>query len=250
MTLEVVFGVLVVFTGMAMGSYFGTLAQRYASAVPMSEGRSRCDGCKRQLSFWDTIPILSYLRLKGRCAVCRHPIDVSHNIAEWGGAIIGLAALVIADPPRSLAIVCLGYLLIAITIIDLKTLRIPNLLTMGVCALSVLRLFLSPQISLIAGLVAAFATFGILQGLRIYLHRSKGREALGFGDVKLASSLALWLGVATPWMMAGAALLGLVSALFIARNREVQPFGPMLAASAFTLCVTLELGLWPMTGRA
>lgn len=248
MTTGLVYPLTFVVAGMAVGSFVGTSAMRRARGAAMFEGRSACDSCGRGLSYLETVPVVSFLSLRGKCATCGHRIDPSHFIGEVGGGLVAVAGLAVGEPGKSAILVALGMILIAITVVDLKSLRIPNILTAGVWITCAVRLMLLPKLSIAVGFAAAAATAATLQGVRVYGRAKTGREGLGFGDVKLASGLALWLGVLTPWMVAGAAVLGLVATMFSRRKSQLLPFAPMISVSAFILCTVMELGLWPSIG--
>jgi leader peptidase (prepilin peptidase)/N-methyltransferase len=76
--------------------------------------------------------------------------------------------------------------------------------------------------------------------------RRSGEPGLGLGDVKLLAALALWLGLATPWLIAAASLLGLLL-MAITRPKDGRlAFGPAIAVSAWTIGIIGEAGQWPM----
>jgi leader peptidase (prepilin peptidase)/N-methyltransferase len=78
--------------------------------------------------------------------------------------------------------------------------------------------------------------------------RFRGQAGLGFGDVKLITALAFWLGLATPWAVVAAAGIGLAFAVLrgAGRRNERFAFGPMIAAAAWIVGMTREAGLWPV----
>ena len=83
--------------GAAIGSYWGVVADRgWADSV---SGRSRCDGCERQLTWIDLVPIVSYIALRGRCRSCGARIPAVLLLREGIGALAGIAiavALIVA----------------------------------------------------------------------------------------------------------------------------------------------------------
>lgn len=80
--------ILVAIAGAALGSYAGVVASRGLRAS--IGGRSRCDNCGRTLHWYETIPILSYLALRGRCRTCHARVGVAVYAWEVGGAVLAL----------------------------------------------------------------------------------------------------------------------------------------------------------------
>ncbi|MBS0297130.1 MAG: prepilin peptidase [Proteobacteria bacterium] len=209
-------------------------------------GRSQCDGCGTALSFAQTVPVISYLAHGGSCSVCGGKIDPTHVIGELGGGAVGLCAMAAAPWPRMALLGALGLTLLGSALIDARTRRLPDILTLLIAACGAGLSVLKGQGVLLEGLVAAAVAFLLAEGVRrgfLWLNRSPG---LGFGDVKLIAALALWLGAATPWMVVAAALIGLVGFLFVRTADGRLPFGPSLALGAWIIGLAREAGLWPL----
>lgn len=204
-------------------------------------GRSHCDQCGSTLPFLQTIPIVSYLRLKGACRRCGGRIDPLHLIGEAAGMIV-LVSAVALPAPRSFMAAALGLLLIAAAAVDAKTRRLPDIMTGGVAILGGGLALAQSWQALAIGAAASGISALCLQALRLWRTARTGEAGLGLGDVKLIAALALWLGVMTPWMVLGAALLGLL-AMALTRPADARlSFGPCLAAVGFLLGVGLERG--------
>jgi leader peptidase (prepilin peptidase)/N-methyltransferase len=236
---------LMVFSGLVVGSYLATHAVRSADHLPSSFGRSRCDHCDAPLGALSTIPIVSYLTHRGRCQDCDGPIDPVHLIGEVTGAL--LAAVVAFSPVSGAArawLAVMALALLATSLIDLKTQRLPDALT-GVALIAALGLqWPNGAVSLELGFAAALVTAVCLTAVRLLGEILRNRPGLGWGDVKLASVLALWLGLATPWMLVIASALGLVVMSLWRPKSGRLPFGPFLALGAFIVGLGLEAGLW------
>lgn len=233
--------------GLALGSYAATAAIRFARAEGSSAGRSHCDACGASLSFAQTVPVISYLRLGGACAGCGSPIDPLHVVGEIVGASVVVLSLLCAPLPYALTLTILGLLLLTASIIDVKIQRLPNVFTAAIAVLCGALALQASMAEAVAGLGAALVSFGLLQGVRLWSHHRRGREGLGLGDVKLISALALWLGLATPWMVVLASILGLGSVAILRPKMGRLAFGPMIGAAAFIIGVIRESGAWPMT---
>jgi len=228
--------------GLAVGSFLNVVIYRVPRKESVVRPRSRCPGCGTQLADRDNIPVLSWILLRGRCRTCGEPISARYPLVE-----LGTAALFVAAALRfGLDWVLPAYLvffaaLVAVTFIDLEHYIIPNRIVYPTLFVSVPLLVLAAAAQnewselLRAGEGAALA-WGFL--LVVHLIQPRG---MGFGDVRLAAVLGLFLG----WLDLRHVFLGLFlgflfgslsSITLIAlrrRGRKDQiPFGPFLAAGA------------------
>lgn len=230
--------------GVALGSFAVTAGLRMAQGQSVLRGRSRCDHCAVELGFSRTIPLVSHLRLRGACEACGARIDPIHMGGEAAGGLVVASALLVADGPQAGLLAALGLVLVAACAADLKTKILPDILTITAGCLAIGLAWRNGGQGLSEGLIAGAGTFAALQGVRLWSMR-RGRPAgLGFGDVKLASALAIWLGVLAPWMVLCASLMGM-AAMSIARPADGRlPFGPALAAGAWLTGLVAEGGSW------
>lgn len=232
--------------GLALGSFSVTGAVRYERAGP-TRPRSACDRCAAPLGFAETLPVVSYLRQAGACRSCGGAIDPIHLVGEVAGCAVLVSAMFAEDPRRALLMAALGLLLIASGAIDWRTQRLPDRLTIAMAGLSAALAWTASPSRLLEGLAAAGLTLAILLGLRAVRGRFAADPGLGLGDVKLLAALALWLGAATPWAVALAAVFGLLLGR-IGRDADGRiPFGPAIALGAWCVGVASEVSPWPMT---
>lgn len=238
--------VMAAVAGAAVGSGVGTAALRATRGVDFVWGRSRCDGCGRTLGALQTLPMVSFAVARGACPACGARIDPVHPVAEAAGALAG-AALVLgaAAWPAAMAMGVMGAVLLASAVIDWRTRRLPDLLTVMVAVAGAYLAALRGPEALMAGSVAAAVAGAVLLAVRHVLSRARGRQALGLGDVKLVCALALWLGVQTPLMVAAASILALGAWAIRPPADGRIPFGPMIAAAGWTIGFAMEVGLWP-----
>ena len=218
--------------GACVGSFVGTLGRR----VPEDwrgalAGRSACPACGATLGVRDLVPLLSWLALRGRCRHCARPIPPYYPLVELAalaiGLVSGLAGSVTAAP--------LGWTLLALALIDLRSGLLPDALTLPLAALG---LTLHPTPDALIGAALGFLAFWAIAAL---YHRLRGAEGLGLGDAKLMAAAGAWLGwQGLPWVL----LLGSLGTLIAARlaHRDLAAttavaLGPGLAAA--TWCVYL-----------
>lgn len=227
--------------GTLLGSYAVTAGLRWARSEPSSAGRSHCDSCDAVLSFRETVPLLSFLWLRGACRRCRSRIDPIHLVGEAAGGGV-LASLALVDfSVRGVVLALLGLLLIAAATVDARTKRLPDALTLWIALSAGTAAALKGLDHLVAGAAAAAIAGLLLWGLRQARWGSKD-PGLGLGDVKLIAALALWLGPATAWMAATAAIVGLVTLIFHRPADGRLPFGPMIALASWGVGMANEVG--------
>ena len=218
--------------GLAIGSFLNVVAYRLPRGESLAAPPSHCPICQTPIRWFDNVPVLGWLLLRGRCRSCHEPISWRYPAVELATGV--LFALVAATQDETIRVV-LGVLLVTtlvpITLIDLDTRRIPNAITLpsAVAALVAglaLDLDFVPE-QLIAG-AAAFAFFFVAA----YLYP----RGMGMGDVKLAGVLGLYLGRAVGPAIFIALITGvLVGVVIIARvgqeagRKTAVPFGPFLA---------------------
>jgi leader peptidase (prepilin peptidase)/N-methyltransferase len=235
--------ILLAASGACFGSFAVTAGLRATSGAPWIGGRSRCDHCATAISYRQSIPVVSYALSRGRCAACQGTITVAHPIAESLGAALLPLCLFAFDPLRGVLIFFLALLLATASMIDLRTLRLPDGLTLGVAGASLVLSALGGLWALATGVLAAGVVFTILQGLRCLARWRRTDPGLGFGDVKLLAALALWLGIATPWAVLLAAIAGLLVIVVHKPAEGRLPFGPFIAGGALVVGILRDAGL-------
>ena len=226
------------------GSFLGTLVRRLPLGRPVVLGRSACESCGRVLRARDMVPLLSFVWLHGRCRACHARIAPFHWRIELAAvAVAGWAVLAAPDaaPPGAVWADCaLGWGLLALALIDLRHLRLPDALTLplvllGLAATAWLDAEAAPEHAL-----AALLGFGAFQGLSVAYRRLRHRDGLGGGDAKLLAASGAWVGLdGLPGVILGAALLAILVVLSrrIAGRRDEAgtpiPFGPYLALATW-----------------
>ncbi len=245
---------LSVVVGLAVGSFLNVVVWRVPRGESVVHPPSGCPRCGHEIRNRDNIPVLSWLLLRGRCRDCGEPIAVRYPLVEAGTAVLfGLAAwwCWAQDTPWLLpALAYLAAVSVALALIDLDTRRLPDALVLPsypvALALLALASWAPGQTSdwgaFVRALIACAALFTVY--LVVLLVYPRG---MGFGDVKLAGVLGLYLGwcgwgaVVVGWF--GAFLLGGVFAVGLmvagrAGKGSAIPFGPwMLLGAAVGLVV-------------
>ena len=232
--------ILAAAVGAIIGSYVGVLVLRWPSGEPTVGGRSRCDACQRQLAWFDLVPLLSFLILRGRCRYCKAAIDPVQAIAEWTGATLCGLAFYLLPLDSAAACALLFLLLLPLALLDARHFWLPDrlVIALALCGL-LLGGLTSGGAELITRLFAAVLAFAALEGLRRLFRAVRQKDGMGAGDPKLFAALALWLSpYDLPLLILIASTLGIASALFLTfRKQSTQqlPFGSLLAAATVIL---------------
>ncbi len=238
------FSLLFIFLlGLAVGSFLNVLILRLNTGMTLG-GRSRCFSCLSKLQWYDLLPIISYLTIRGRCRYCKSKISLQYPAVEFfAGAIFVSAALFlnpVEEPLKYILSTVFFSILLAVSVYDLRHKIIPDQLSLALLLIALLfeLIHLYPDFNKIelaydvAAGVGAFLFFAIVWAL------SKGTW-MGFGDAKLAFSLGLFLGypeilLALLFAFWFGAVVGLVLLLLGLASRKTEvPFAPFLAFGSY-----------------
>ena len=213
-----------------------------AGALPVTliAPRSQCVHCQHQLRWYENIPLVSYLVLRAKCAVCHKAISPLYPTVESLACVAAVvAAAWFGGDMRLFGALILSFALIPIAFIDVRHLIIPDDIVLPVMWLGLLCNAFDVFVPLKESLFGAVTGYGALW-LIYWLHRIvTGKEGMGYGDFKLAAMLGAWLGVGTiPIILvlafAGGAIFG--TGLMIAGRAKIAsaiPFGPFLGLSGW-----------------
>ncbi len=225
--------------GLIAGSFLATLAIRWPQDRGLG-GRSACDGCTVPVGVADLVPIISYLRLRGRCRACGAKIDPLHPVVELTCALVGAAALGLAPGWAGAFGALFGWLLVTLAALDLRHFWLPDALTAVLAAFGIIGGVAGFDPLLPDRLIGGAAGFASLWLLAFSYRRLRQREGLGGGDPKLLGAIGLWTGwQALPVILIGASLTGLFIVLvMMVAGRQVSattrlPLGSLMAVAAF-----------------
>lgn len=244
-----------VFGGL-IGSFLNVVVYRVPAGKSIVSPPSACPNCGHEVRGYDNIPVLSWLLLRGKCRDCAAPISVRYPLVEIGSAVffglvalrflpaIDLAAapaLIAAGIVQLAAFLYLAAISLALALIDLDTGRLPNVIVLPSYLVGVTAVL---AVALLTGDLGPLATAGIglLAMGGAYLALALARPgAMGFGDVKLAGSLGIWLGaLGIPALAVGAiggfVLGGLFGVALLAAGRARTAriaFGPWMLGGAW-----------------
>ena len=229
--------------GLLVGSFLNVCIYRLPRRESVAWPASHCPSCRRALAWYENVPLVSWLVLRGRCRTCRTPISIQYPIVEAAtGALFGAAYYWYGPTPLGIVRTLFGCAMIVLFVIDLQHRILPNVITLpGIAAGFVASLFLPP--GWLSSLIGIAAGGGILFAIAEAYYRLRGIEGLGMGDVKMLAMIGAVLG----WPLM---LLTLVLASFagsvvgvglMASGRggmqAALPFGTFLALGALVASV-------------
>ncbi|MEA5627629.1 A24 family peptidase [Nostoc sp. UHCC 0251] len=254
--------VMVFALGASIGSFLNVIVYRLPAGLSILWPPSRCPKCLNQLKAYDNIPVFGWISLKGRCRYCKSKISVRYPVVEGVTGIIFLLVFLVFQ----VSTLTIGYWafcswLLALSLIDLDTMTLPNPLTQSGLVVGILFQMVVgflPEASSVAlvnhlmmAIVGAVLGLWLFDAIALLGSIAFGKAAMGAGDAKLAAMMGAWLGWKYLLLASfiACALGALVGGGVIIRRRKAMshetsrprlgqkmPFGPFLAlGSVITL---------------
>jgi leader peptidase (prepilin peptidase)/N-methyltransferase len=239
-------GVIVAFVtalGFAVGSFLNVCIYRLPQQGSILWPASHCPACKRELAWYENLPLVSWLALRGRCRTCGASISVEYPFVELLTAAIFFSGYFIYGwTPLLLSRLLFACAMIVLFFIDLHHRILPNVITLpGIVLGFVFSLVMPPGWR--SSLIGLLAGGGVLFAIAEIYYRLRGHEGLGMGDVKMLAMIGAFLG--WPLMMVtlvlasiSGSIIGLV--VIAARRGDMKaalPFGTFLACGALVAAV-------------
>jgi leader peptidase (prepilin peptidase)/N-methyltransferase len=264
--------------GLAFGSFLNVCLSRWPAGESVVQPRSHCRQCGRTLAWWENVPLVSWLALRGRCRTCRAWIGWRYPLVELAvGALWAISSWQILDPlryPDSLPVffydavaltvgnAILFWVLIALAVLDAENLWLPNWITLpGIASglfFVVLRGTLSASMPIIdksgsmkyaaeraalSSILGILAAAGLILLIRWLYWLFRRREGIGLGDAKLMALLAAWLGLPQALLAFGIGImLGALAAVVLLAVPSARRGSETLAMSKLPLGTFLCIG--------
>ncbi|MEW5701081.1 MAG: A24 family peptidase [Candidatus Zixiibacteriota bacterium] len=229
--------IIVIALGLTVGSFLNVVICRLPRGETLWRPRSRCPRCRHQLRWYQNIPVLSWLFLRGRCAFCGARISWTYPVVEIACTL--LFAAFYARYGVSFATAGFWYMsatLIAVFFIDLEHRIIPNRLTYPGVVIGVVTALVSHHLGWLQSLLGTLVGAAVFAAMAFLGQALFKKESMGGGDIKLAAMLGAFLGVTKILVVfVLSAAIGLtisVVAMAISpalRRDRLIPFGPFLA---------------------
>ncbi|MCF8130752.1 MAG: prepilin peptidase [Deltaproteobacteria bacterium] len=228
-----------VLLGLCLGSFANVCIYRIPQNKSIVHPASSCPQCGAKIRFFDNIPLISYLLLRGRCRGCNVPISMRYPLVEILMAFLSLALFVrFGFQLQYIQFLVFAGTLVILSFIDFDYKILPDVLTLPGIAVGWMVSFLPGGISWVDSLIGLIAGGGSLYLVAFVYERITGREGLGGGDVKLLAMIGAWMGwMSLPLIVLmsslGGAVIGSIFILAGGKGARTQiPFGPFLSLGA------------------
>ena len=238
--------------GSLWGSFSNVCIYRLPERGNVVSARSKCINCQKKISWFDNIPFISYIILRGKCRNCGFKISFQYFVVEL---LVALGFLIsfhfFGFSIATLLLFILTIFFVIIFFIDLKHFIIPNELTFPLMAIGFLKSFdpnlnqyLFPNYinSLIGGVVGYLIIWFIIFAYK----RLRNKEGMGLGDAKLLSAIGFWFGwISIPFILFFSSFVALGFAIpsLVNKSKTMSsqiPFGPYLVLGCILYLVLIE----------
>ena len=222
------------------GSFCNVCIYRLPLEKNIIKGRSFCTSCEKQINWYDNIPLLSFIFLKGKCRRCTSKINLQYFIVELLSAIsFVLIYYLYGVSITTLLLIILTIFFIIIFFIDLKHYIIPNELTFPLMFIGFVKSF-DPNLNqslfpnYINSLIGGLFGYSIIWLIIFFYKNLRKKEGMGLGDAKLIAVVGFWFGwFSIPFTIFISSLVALIfsvpSLLKKTRDMSTQiPFGPFI----------------------
>lgn len=241
--------------GLVFGSFLNVVIVRVPSDESIVRPPSKCPGCGSAIAPRDNIPVISWLLLRGKCRSCGMDIPVGYPLVEAANAVLWvLAGLRFGDSVWVIPFALFFSVLLVLSVIDLELYILPDKITkplMVVSAVTIVVLSVlvldNPGAAILGAAIGAIGLAGFLFAMLLFWDLVMKKEGMGFGDIKLAVSLGMWLGLINPLLclfaLIASSLIGAIvgaGVYLVRRESKPYPFGPWLAIG--TIVVILFSG--------
>ncbi|MBW1721144.1 MAG: prepilin peptidase [Deltaproteobacteria bacterium] len=223
--------------GLVLGSFLNVCIFRLPRERSIVRPPSSCPQCGHRIRFYDNIPVLSYILLRGKCRSCRAPIPIHYPVVELVTGLLSLSLFLRYGPSFSYGtLLIFSSSLVVISFIDLHHKIIPDIISLpGIAAGFLASLPGWTGTTWSDSLIGVIGGGGFLFLIALLFKKLTGKEGMGGGDVKLLAMIGAWLGWRSlPFVILTSSLAGILigglSLLVSGKGlRSRIPFGPFLA---------------------
>ena len=263
MTIPLIFGLVLAFLmGLLVGSFLNVCIYRWPRDESVVKPRSHCPSCEKTIAWYDNLPILSYVLLKGRCRHCQAAISLQYPIVELLNALLyGYIFWRYGVDPVGLKMALFISMMLILVFADWREYILPDEITIGGLVIgSVLSPFVHLDggpwrlvllifnkdyppwaVSVLESVTASLVIAGFLFLLGEAYYRLRKVEGLGFGDVKMVAMIGAFWGFGTTFLtlIMGSIVGSLTGIALVLVGRKgwnyALPFGSYLGATAIVV---------------
>lgn len=238
MALDIILLSIIFIFGIVIGSFLNVCIYRIPEKEDIVKTSSHCMSCGYHLKWYDMIPLLSFLALRGKCRKCGAKLSVQYPLIEAANGILYVCIVWTGGLSIDSLLYCLlASALLVLSVIDFRTYEIPFGINLFILALGLVRVATDASniLNYLTGLLAVSIVLAIL-------YYATGGRAIGGGDVKLMAACGLLLG----WkLIIFAFLLGCVlGAVIHVIRMKVSGEGRVLAMGPYLSMGVLIAALW------
>jgi|TARA_B110000444_G_scaffold69989_1_gene65800 leader peptidase (prepilin peptidase)/N-methyltransferase len=243
--------IIIIVMGGLWGSFSNVCIYRLPLDKGVVSGRSYCPRCKKQISWYDNIPIFSYLFIQGKCRKCKNKISVQYLVVELLN-ILSFATVYFfyGISITTVLLMILALVFVIIFFIDLKHYIIPDSLTFPLMVLGFLKSF-DPNLNeifpnYINSLIGGVFGYGIIWLIIFFYKVLRNKEGMGLGDAKLLAAIGFWFGwIAIPFVIFSSSVIALFTVLpsLINKSKKLSsiiPFGPFIIIGCILYIIFIE----------
>jgi len=225
--------------GAILGSFLNVCIVRLPRGESLIRPPSHCPHCNEPIKFYDNIPIISYMILRGKCRHCKNRISLRYPVVEALTGLMAVALFMKYGPTvQFLLLLLFSSALLIITFIDLAHQIIPDAISIPGIPCGLGASLLIPTVSWQESLLGILVGGGLLLFIAFGYKWITGRDGMGGGDIKLLAMMGAWLGwKAIPFIILASSLIGFLvgggSGLLLKKGLRAKiPFGPFLAIAS------------------
>ena len=238
-----------------MGGLWGSFANVCIYRIPLDKGvvvgRSYCPKCKKLISWYDNIPVISFLFIKGKCRECKKEISKKYLLIE----LLTILSFILiyffyGISLTTVLLLILALAFIIIFFIDLKHYIIPNILTFPLMILGFAKSF-DPNLNslfpnYLNSLIGGIFGYGIIWSIIFFYKQIKNKEGMGLGDAKLLAAIGFWFGwISIPFVIFSLSIVALISVFpsLLNRSRKFSsqiPFGPFIIIGCILYIIFID----------
>jgi leader peptidase (prepilin peptidase) / N-methyltransferase len=226
--------------GAIIGSFLNVCIVRLPRGESLIRPPSHCPNCNEPIKFYDNIPIISYIILRGKCRYCKKRISLQYPVVEALTGLMAVALFMKYGPTLQFLLLFLfSSALLVVTFIDVAYQIIPDSISIPGILFGFGASFLIPTLSWQESLLGILVGGGLLLCITIGYKWITGKDGMGGGDIKLLAMMGAWLGwKAIPFIILASSLIGIVigggTGLILKKGLRAKiPFGPFLAIASF-----------------
>lgn len=183
--------------GAVIGSFLNVCIYRWPAELSVVAPRSRCPGCDKPIAWYDNIPIVSWLLLRGRCRNCATSISVQYPIIELATALIWLGSAAAHGPTiEGLRAALFLTILLGIAMTDVREMVIPDQFSLGGTVIGLALAAVPGDFPFVRALIGAATGYFLLWGVKLAAEKALGKPALGVGDIHMMAMVGAFTGAA------------------------------------------------------